>query len=446
MARETKVGLLLGMALILLVGIILSDLMSDGGPDAPEAGSEFANNAQRGLGNEPAFTADPAFPDRPEPTYRPEVIQRDLPPAPIDPPQRTVEPTPFPALPEPSAVEAAGDSTQRAQLPSAWRVTDPLNLDARPSASTYDPMPAEVAEASAGQGEFIHYVQNGETLADIARQYYANAEFAQAIAWFNSDTLDRDASLRAGQRIEIPPLDAPVFERLFKPVHATHAVRVDNDLPELPRQDRKALPSNNSSRQITVAPGDTLSGLAAVHLGSGDRWRELLEANSDQIGRPEDLRAGMTLNIPNTTSRSEATVTAEPAPRSISINGADPRRTYTVKAGDNLTRIANRELGDGDRWRDILEANRDVLSDADDIYAGMTLKLPGQPIATTSRPSESPAASSQQTYTVQAGDTLIAIAQRQLRDGDQWRDILAVNSDQLSRPEDLKAGMRLVMP
>jgi nucleoid-associated protein YgaU len=154
----------------------------------------------------------------------------------------------------------------------------------------------------------------------------------------------------------------------------------------------------------------------------------------------------MTLNIPNTTSRSEATVTAEPAPRSISINGADPRRTYTVKAGDNLTRIANRELGDGDRWRDILEANRDVLSDADDIYAGMTLKLPGQPIATTSRPSESPAASSQQTYTVQAGDTLIAIAQRQLRDGDQWRDILAVNSDQLSRPEDLKAGMRLVMP
>ena len=50
--------------------------------------------------------------------------------------------------------------------------------------------------------------------------------------------------------------------------------------------------------------------------------------------------------------------------------------TYTVKAGDSLSKIAKNELGDGNAWKKILEANRDVLDDPDKIFPGQTLKLP----------------------------------------------------------------------
>lgn len=50
--------------------------------------------------------------------------------------------------------------------------------------------------------------------------------------------------------------------------------------------------------------------------------------------------------------------------------------TYTVKSGDSLSKIAMNELGDGNAWKKIFEANRDVLDDPDKIFPGQTLKLP----------------------------------------------------------------------
>ena len=56
---------------------------------------------------------------------------------------------------------------------------------------------------------------------------------------------------------------------------------------------------------------------------------------------------------------------------------AGGQRTYTVKSGDSLSKIAERELGDGARWRAIYEANRDQIKDPDLIYPGQVLNLPG---------------------------------------------------------------------
>jgi nucleoid-associated protein YgaU len=51
-------------------------------------------------------------------------------------------------------------------------------------------------------------------------------------------------------------------------------------------------------------------------------------------------------------------------------------RTYTVKSGDSLWAIANEIYGDGSRWPEIFEANRDKISDANLIYPGQELKIP----------------------------------------------------------------------
>lgn len=48
----------------------------------------------------------------------------------------------------------------------------------------------------------------------------------------------------------------------------------------------------------------------------------------------------------------------------------------TVKSGDSLWKIAQAELGDGNRYNEIFEANKPMLSDPDKIYPGQMLRIP----------------------------------------------------------------------
>jgi nucleoid-associated protein YgaU len=58
--------------------------------------------------------------------------------------------------------------------------------------------------------------------------------------------------------------------------------------------------------------------------------------------------------------------------------GAAPQSgsTYTVKAGDTLSKIAKDLLGDANAYTKIFQANRDQLSDPDRIKPGQVLKVP----------------------------------------------------------------------
>lgn len=51
---------------------------------------------------------------------------------------------------------------------------------------------------------------------------------------------------------------------------------------------------------------------------------------------------------------------------------------YTVQPRDTLKRIAGRELGSYNRWREIYDANRQKISDPNRIYPGMLLTIPGK--------------------------------------------------------------------
>ena len=51
-------------------------------------------------------------------------------------------------------------------------------------------------------------------------------------------------------------------------------------------------------------------------------------------------------------------------------------RTYTVVAGDSLSKIAKRELGDAGNWKAIYEANRDTIKNPDLIHPGQVLTIP----------------------------------------------------------------------
>jgi LysM repeat protein len=51
-------------------------------------------------------------------------------------------------------------------------------------------------------------------------------------------------------------------------------------------------------------------------------------------------------------------------------------RTYTVQAGDTLSKISREQYGNSGRWRDIFEANRDQLPSQNALRPGQVLKIP----------------------------------------------------------------------
>ena len=51
-------------------------------------------------------------------------------------------------------------------------------------------------------------------------------------------------------------------------------------------------------------------------------------------------------------------------------------QVYTVVEGDSLWKIAKRRYGEGERWRRIYEANRDLIKNPDRIYPGQQLRIP----------------------------------------------------------------------
>ncbi|MEV6578053.1 LysM peptidoglycan-binding domain-containing protein [Streptomyces sp. NPDC051582] len=79
-------------------------------------------------------------------------------------------------------------------------------------------------------------------------------------------------------------------------------------------------------------------------------------------------------HTPKPTSAAHKAVPAAPEPKPMP---AAAKRTYTVRAGDSLSAIARRELGNEARWRELYAMNRGVIgSNPELIHPGQVLTLP----------------------------------------------------------------------
>jgi nucleoid-associated protein YgaU len=148
----------------------------------------------------------------------------------------------------------------------------------------------------------------------------------------------------------------------------------------------------------TIVDGDTLAKLAAHYLGSADRSNDLFEHNRDVLRNPDELPIGAVLRIPllvtlptPTNGTAPAATQAEPplvpasqtAPvklhRLIDADAAKSQRqqrTYTVQPGDSLVDIARKLYGDGRRYENLYEANRQVLPSPTNLKPGTVLVVP----------------------------------------------------------------------
>jgi LysM repeat protein len=64
------------------------------------------------------------------------------------------------------------------------------------------------------------------------------------------------------------------------------------------------------------------------------------------------------------------------AAAAAAVAGGTQTRSYTVKAGDTLSKIAKAHYGDASQYTKIFEANRDKLKDPDKIFPGQVLVIP----------------------------------------------------------------------
>jgi len=69
-------------------------------------------------------------------------------------------------------------------------------------------------------------------------------------------------------------------------------------------------------------------------------------------------------------------VTGGPSTHASAPAATAAPKTYTVKAGDTLSRIAKEHLGSAAEYMKIFDLNKDQLKDPDEIKPGQVLRLP----------------------------------------------------------------------
>lgn len=194
--------------------------------------------------------------------------------------------------------------------------------------------------------------------------------------------------------------------QLKRPVENPTQVRFRRKLPgktvaagaQPPKQQAGSETGKGRARSYIVQPGDNLALIAIKVYGAqvGNKRaivNRIFEANRRILDSPDEITVGQKLTIPSLRpagqKKADKRVIAATgifekvktfAGKNISALKSAVRKRkpveYVVKPGDSLWQIADRFLADGSRYYEIVELNRNIIADAEDIPVGLRLRLP----------------------------------------------------------------------
>jgi len=135
-----------------------------------------------------------------------------------------------------------------------------------------------------------------------------------------------------------------------------------------------------------VTPGDNL-GVIAIKVYGQQRGNKktavdtIYHANRQTLSSPDEVLVGQKLNIPSLSAVSVQKDTKQNVFVQALNNLKDMVNTtraeeYVVENGDSLWQIAEKCLGNGSRYHDIVDLNIAVIDDVQNLPVGLPLKLP----------------------------------------------------------------------
>lgn len=350
MAKETKVGLLAGLAFIICFAVILTN-----------------------RGREDLFT--------PAPVEAQPAVAAETQPRPADRPD-LVRPTTRQHRPSSGSLRQARGPRNLNERPSQPEVHQPDHATAATSLSAGVPESEGTTQPDREAMERLAAWQQQveQRLNDLSRE-------------MDEDQQPRLASKHATQLAAREPARDSVVNQ--SPTSRPEPVRLRDPAPRAGLKPK--------AQTYEVAGGDTLTKIAARFYGTSGRTviNAIYDANRSIMSSPDDLRAGVELELPvvqglasSDADRKETERTSPPRKaehktpeRSSPPSTPQDFTWYQIQKNDRYMVIARRELGDASRWREIYELNKDKFPDAGRIRAGVRIKLP---LADARRRGESP--------------------------------------------------------
>lgn len=148
-------------------------------------------------------------------------------------------------------------------------------------------------------------------------------------------------------------------EKIFKPGEARRESAIE-----------KHLASYGISGISVEVDGDTATLTGNATDNATREKAVLIAGNIEGIGRVDD-RIRVTQAVGGSAAPSAPVASTTPA-----ATGQWTSRTYTVKSGDTLSKIAKEMYGEASKYPQIFEANKPMLKDPDKIYPGQVLRVP----------------------------------------------------------------------
>jgi nucleoid-associated protein YgaU len=237
----------------------------------------------------------------------------------------------------------------------------------------------------------VRIVGDSTTVEDAGGNSATNVTELEKVQAVESDDGTKNApSTRVAGADDIDSLDNPLFRKIqpknLEPAPGDEKFAAD---------DHEVAPARLSTTE--AAPGDELYtverndnywSIAQKRYGSGAYFKALYEYNRRQAGQANIISPGTQLRLPDEATLHRLYPTLCPPPqrladrgqaRTASANVEAGRGDYEVQDGDTLFRIARRELGNGSRFAEVYELNRDRIGQPTDrLQPGTRLRLPDE--------------------------------------------------------------------
>lgn len=115
-----------------------------------------------------------------------------------------------------------------------------------------------------------------------------------------------------------------------------------------------------------VRSGESLFAISRMYYGDDRYWRLIFERNHELLQRQTKVQAGQVLYMPLAPRKD-----IPPAIRK-SLHQPD---FYVIAPGDRLGQIADWLLGDSSLWPQLIERNKNLIKNSDEIQPGMILRI-----------------------------------------------------------------------